>query len=123
GTGDNGDGSIDVHGGAFNQGIKPLEYDVRHIQGCAKPRKRQALDQGWVGSNSFSTASRSPSESPGSSTARASINAPTIVATMTMARSCAAGCPQSGDWRATRSIISLIRRVAARLTSGAWRGI
>src|SRR5207248_9276363 len=57
-----------------------------------------------------------------SSTARASCKAPTAAATMTSARWCAPGCPQSGEWRATRSIISLMRRVAARRTSGDWRG-
>src|SRR5205823_6424402 len=98
-------------------------YDVRHIKTRAKRAFACKQRQSRVEVRCFSAASRSASESRASSTARASVNAPTIVATVTRACSCAPFCPQSGDWRATRSIISLMRRVATRRTAGAWRDI
>src|SRR5947209_18402800 len=88
-------------------------YDDRHIEDRTRADAGSRWRQFWVRARCFSAALRSASESLGSSTARVSTSAPTIVATVTRARSCAPGCPQSGDWRATRSIISLMRRVAA----------
>src|SRR5205823_1976291 len=91
-------------------------YEDRHI----KDRTRADAGSKWrqfrVRARCFSAALRSASESLGSSTARASTSAPTIVPTVARARSCAPARPQSGNWRATRSIISLMWRVAARRT-------
>src|SRR5438477_2546187 len=98
-------------------------YDGHHIEERTRADAGFKWRQFWVRARCLSAALRSASASLGSSTARVSTSAPTIVATVTRARSCAPGCPQSGDWRATRSIICLMRRVAARLTSGVWRGI
>ena len=95
-------------------------HDVCHIHWRATRRCVLAV-QGWA--NCFSAASRRLSDSAGSSTARANGKVPTMVATVTSARSWVPGFPQSGDWRATRSIISLICRVVTRRTSGAWRGV
>src|SRR5256885_15078504 len=78
-----------------------------------KDEKNQAHAQGmrhhWLaGARCLSAASRRLSDRAGSSTARASSRLPTMVDKVTSARSWAAGCPQSGDWRAMRSTHSLL---------------
>ena len=60
-----------------------------------------------------------PGDAPRVVLAALSVYYPTMVATVASACSCALGCPQSGSCLAITSTISLIRRVAARRTSGA----
>ena len=86
-------------------------------------RKGVAFHRVQAGAKCFSAASHKLFDSAGSSTARASSKAPTMVESVTSACSWAPGRPQSGDWRATRSIMALMCRVVARRTSGAWRGV
>jgi hypothetical protein len=60
-------------------------------------KKNQPMDHAAEGARLFNAALHSESDNAGSSTARASINVPTMVATVTSARSWQPGCPQSGD--------------------------
>src|SRR5882762_8647538 len=61
-------------------------YDDRHIEDRTRADADSKWRQFWVRARCFSAALRSASESLGSSTARASISAPTIVATVKRAR-------------------------------------
>ena len=82
---------------SVGQSIACDVYDDHHIEDRTRQPPRLPSDVSrWVRVRCFSAASRSASESRGSSTARASTSAPTIVATVTSARSCAPRLPPVG---------------------------